>query len=756
MKKRCPGIFMLLCHLSFTLSVHSQSSPDASAMQALRASLGNPINLNWSDPDPCNWNLVHCSNNHRVDKIIINSKNLTGSLPPELKNLYELTILGVSTNQLTGPIPSLAGLSLLQQLDFSHNNFSYMPPDFFTGLTSLQGIKLDYNQFSSWEIPESLNDASNLDSFSATSANISGTIPDFFGPDTFPGLIHLHLAMNKLQGPIPSSFAKSSIQTLWLNDQHKLNGSISVLQSMTSLTQLWLHGNLFTGPIPDLSGLDSLEDLSLRDNQLTGIVPLSLVNLPKLGKVNLTNNFLQGPTPKFDISKVVVDMKNGSNSFCLDDPGLACDNRITVLLSIVESMDYPEVFAKSWKGNDPCNNTPPPWLGIKCDKGKVTVVNYQNLSLPGTISSNFSKLQSLEQLLLPNNSLTGTIPNELTTLSNLTKLDVSNNNLNGSVPNFRQNVTVITYGNPHIQTFNGSSPPPEKPPGSSTETRTPPGPSDDRSNNPSDRKQIVVSIIAAVAVFGVLIVGLCVYFCTRKRKHSDTMIIKPHQAENSNAIKVKVAGPSANGGESEMQVAESGSMVIPIQVLRNTTDNFSEEKILGRGGFGTVYKGELQDGTKIAVKRMEVGVVSDKGLAEFKSEIAVLSMVRHRHLVALLGYCLEGNERLVVYEYMPQGTLGRHLFNWKEEQLKPLEWSTRLIIALDVAKGVEYLHSLAHQSFIHRDLKPYNILLGDDFRAKVADFGLVRLAPDIGQRSIETRVAGTFGYLAPEYAGSHI
>ncbi|KAJ6318468.1 hypothetical protein OIU76_013917 [Salix suchowensis] len=193
-------------------------------------------------------------------------------------------------------------------------------------------------------------------------------------------------------------------------------------------------------------------------------------------------------------------------------------------------------------------------------------------------------------------------------------------------------------------------------------------------------------------------------------------------------------------------------MVISIQVLRNVTNNFSEENILGRGGFGTVYKGELHDGTKIAVKRMESGVVSEKGLAEFMSEIAVLSKVRHRHLVALLGYCLDGNERLLVYEYMPQGTLSRHLFSCKEEGVKSLDWTRRLTIGLDVARGVEYLHGLAHQSFIHRDLKPSNILLGDDMRAKVADFGLVRLAPE-GKNSIETRLAGTFGYLAPEYAG---
>jgi serine/threonine protein kinase len=124
-------------------------------------------------------------------------------------------------------------------------------------------------------------------------------------------------------------------------------------------------------------------------------------------------------------------------------------------------------------------------------------------------------------------------------------------------------------------------------------------------------------------------------------------------------------------------------------------------------------------------------------------------------LVSLLGYCLDGNEKLLVYEYMPQGPLSRHLFNWKEEGIKPLKWKTRLSIALDVARGVEYLHEFTQQIFIHRDLKPSNILLGDDMRAKVSDFGLVRLAPQ-GKISFQTRLAGTFGYMAPEYAGKHL
>jgi serine/threonine protein kinase len=194
-------------------------------------------------------------------------------------------------------------------------------------------------------------------------------------------------------------------------------------------------------------------------------------------------------------------------------------------------------------------------------------------------------------------------------------------------------------------------------------------------------------------------------------------------------------------------------MTFTIDELRVVTNNFAEHNILGRGGFGVVYKGILADGTKIAVKRMEAAVVSSKGLSEFQSEIEVLTKVKHRHLVGLLGYCTDGIERLLVYEYMSQGTLAQHLFKYEEMQVKPLSWTQRLTIALDVAQAVEYLHGLAHRSFIHRDLKPSNVLLNDDLRAKVSDFGLVKLAPEGTLHSVETRLAGTFGYLAPEYAG---
>ena len=204
---------------------------------------------------------------------------------------------------------------------------------------------------------------------------------------------------------------------------------------------------------------------------------------------------------------------------------------------------------------------------------------------------------------------------------------------------------------------------------------------------------------------------------------------------------------------SDINLYDGGNVSISMEVLRQATNNFAECNILGKGGFGIVYKGELNDGTEVAVKRMESGAVGTKGVTEFEAEIKVLTKVRHRHLVALLGFCINKGERLLMYEYMPQGTLGQHLFEeHNERRFSPLPWKQRIRIALDVAKGIEYLHSLAQQSFIHRDLKPSNILLGNDMRAKVSDFGLVKNAPD-GKYSVETKLAGTFGYLAPEYAG---
>ncbi|GLT75300.1 hypothetical protein SLA2020_470340 [Shorea laevis] len=715
----CSLLFLFFL-LSFTTRVHSQTTSDAPAMLALKSTLEITSLLDWTNSNPCLWTGVQCSSgSNRVTRIQIPSNSVTGTLPPDLKNLSALINFDVMNNQFTGPIPSLAGLSSLEVANFSANDFTSFPADFFTGLTSLQTVVLDYNPFASWEIPASLKEATALQNFSAIGVNLTGTIPDIFGFSTFSYLIDLHLSFNQLEGGLPASFSGSMIQSLWL-DGMNLNGSIQVLQNMTSLTEVWLQGNHFTGPLPDFSHLTRLANLILRDNQFTGVVPMSLVDLQSLYVVKLTNNLLQGPTPKFATAH--VDMLTGTNRFCLSDPGAACDNRVNILLSIVEAVSYPATLADNWKGNDPCNL----WRGITCNSnGNITAVNFKNLGLSGTISSNFSLLTSLTTLDLSNNNLTGTIPSEVTNLASLSKLDVSNNNLYGKVPTFKQNVDVITAGNPNIG--KDAPPPPASPgtPGSSG------GGSPASSQKKSQTAKVVGSVVGAICGLGLVGIGICMY--ARKEKRSS-------KVQSPNTV---VIHPRHSGDQERVKI-------ISTQVLRTVTNNFSEENILGTGGFGTVYKGELQDGTKIAVKRMESSSMNEKALSEFKLEIAVLTKVCHRNLTALLGYCLDGNERFLVYEYMPKGTLSRYLFNWKEEGLKPLEWTRRLTIALDVARGLEYLHSLARGSFVHRDLKPANILLGDDMHAKIADFGLVRLVPD-GKYSVDTRIAGTFGYLAPEY-----
>ncbi|KAK9742088.1 hypothetical protein RND81_03G147500 [Saponaria officinalis] len=741
-------------------------------MQQLRKGLDfSSSAIKWSDNDPCQWEQVACELN-RVTRIQLMNRKLSGSLSPAISNLTNLKILELMGNNLKGPLPSFKGMVSLETINLMQNQFDSIPPDFFDGLTALTSVYLDSNPFAPWSIPDGLQSAISLANFSTVSANVVGKIPDFFNASTFPSLVNLHMSYNALEGTLPWGFAGLPLQTLWINGQkdsngaRTLNGTIEVLQNMTQLVQIWLNMNALTGPIPDLSGLSALQDLNLRDNSLTGPVPASLTKMPSLTVVNLTNNALQGPTPKFS-SSVSADMLPNQNSFCLPDPGVACDPRVNVLISVLEPFGYPLAFANAWKGNDPCTFT----MGISCSGGNVSIINLQNKNLKGTISPNFAALASVQTLILAHNNIFGTIPDSLATMPNLKTLDLSYNNLNvdkeptftHTSVNIANNIAIIPPPPPSAGKSGGMGPA-GKPGGTGPAGKS--GTSEGTSGKKSENGVITGVVIGGICV--VLFAALLIFcFMRRKRKHtkekSHSIVVHPRYPDSDDALKISVASSGVNdsattegyshasGGAGDVHVIESNSMVISIQVLRSVTNDFGHDKILGKGGFGTVYEGKLPDGTKIAVKRMNSGALGDKGLVEFKSEIAVLTKVRHRHLVGLLGYCLDGIEKILVYEYLPQGTLSRYLFNWKDEGLKPLEWQQRLTISLDVARGVEYLHSLAHQSFIHRDLKPSNILLSDDMRAKVADFGLVRLAPD-GKTSIETRLAGTFGYLAPEYA----
>uniref|UniRef100_A0A6N2KPW2 non-specific serine/threonine protein kinase n=1 Tax=Salix viminalis TaxID=40686 RepID=A0A6N2KPW2_SALVM len=182
--------------------------------------------------------------------------------------------------------------------------------------------------------------------------------------------------------------------------------------------------------------------------------------------------------------------------------------------------------------------------------------------------------------------------------------------------------------------------------------------------------------------------------------------------------------------------------------LAAATAGFAQANLLGQGGFGYVHKGVLPNGKEVAVKSLKTG--SGQGDREFQAEVEIISRVHHRHLVSLVGYCIEGDQRLLVYEFVPNSTLEFHLHG---KGHPTMDWPTRLKIALGSARGLAYLHEDCHPRIIHRDIKAANILLDNSFEAMVADFGLAKLSSDT-YTHVSTRIMGTFGYLAPEYASS--
>ncbi|KAF3787591.1 Serine/threonine-protein kinase, partial [Nymphaea thermarum] len=214
--------------------------------------------------------------------------------------------------------------------------------------------------------------------------------------------------------------------------------------------------------------------------------------------------------------------------------------------------------------------------------------------------------------------------------------------------------------------------------------------------------------------------------------------------------KQKVSADGKQEGSNKVGNGNITSQTFTFRELASATKNFRSECLIGEGGFGRVYKGQLEGtGQVVAIKQLDRNGL--QGNREFLVEVLMLSLLHHPNLVNLIGYCADGDQRLLVYEFMPLGSLESHLLDVSPKQ-KPLEWFIRMKIATGAAKGLEYLHDKANPPVIYRDLKSSNILLDKEFNAKLSDFGLAKLGP-VGDRThVSSRVMGTYGYCAPEYA----
>ncbi|KAM3350126.1 hypothetical protein ACQJBY_022742 [Aegilops geniculata] len=267
-------------------------------------------------------------------------------------------------------------------------------------------------------------------------------------------------------------------------------------------------------------------------------------------------------------------------------------------------------------------------------------------------------------------------------------------------------------------------------------------------------ENLPIGVIVGVAVAGFLmaLASLFIVACLSdrgKKRHPPmrkrgTMVV-PARAPDSYPPS---NGPAASPSDTNSYEFTGYTSCFTYDELVGITGGFSAQNVIGEGGFGKVYMGALGDGRRVAVKQLKVG--GGQGEKEFRAEVDIISRIHHRHLVTLVGYCVTENHRLLVYEFVSNGTLEHHLHG---EGLPVMDWPKRMKIAIGSARGLTYLHEDCHPRIIHRDIKSANILLDNAFEAKVADFGLAKLTND-SMTHVSTRVMGTFGYMAPEYASS--
>ncbi|XP_026377859.1 putative receptor-like protein kinase At4g00960 [Papaver somniferum] len=245
-----------------------------------------------------------------------------------------------------------------------------------------------------------------------------------------------------------------------------------------------------------------------------------------------------------------------------------------------------------------------------------------------------------------------------------------------------------------------------------------PGPKPSRTNT--------VAVAVPVVVGVLLVLAVCFYFLRRKRRVTNKFDIPA----------------------STVQIENQDSLQFDLVTIRNATDEFSDANKLVEGGFRVVYKGKLRNGQEIAVKRLSVN--SGQGLQEFKNEVVLLNKLQHRNLVRLLDFCFQGHEQILIYEHVANGSLDKYLFDTERKAL--LDWEKRYKIIGGIARGLLYLHEDSRLRIIHRDLKAGNILLAEEMEAKIADFGMAKLFEVDQTQGNTSRIAGTYGYMAPEYA----
>ncbi|KAL6603474.1 hypothetical protein ACP70R_043835 [Stipagrostis hirtigluma subsp. patula] len=643
-----------------------------------------------------------------------------GGLPPEFGGLDSLVKLDVSSCNLSGPIPpELGRLARLDTLFLQINRFFGEIPPELGNLRNLLSLDLSINELTG-EIPATLGNLTNLKLINLFRNHLRGGIPEFIGD--FPDLEVLQLWENNLTGNLPPGLGK--------------NGRLKTLD---------VSINHLTGPIPpDLCAGRKLEMLVLMENGLFGPIPESLGGCKTLTRVRLSKNFLSGPVPAglFDLPQTDM-LELADNLLTGELPDVIGGDKIGMLLL----------------GNNGIGGRIPPAIG---NLPGLQTLSLESNNFSGTLPPEIGKLRSLTRLNVSGNSLTGAIPRELMSCGSLSAIDLSRNGLSGEIPDSITSLKILCTLNVSRNRLSGELPP-EMSNMTSLNTL-------DVSYNllsgpvPMQGQFLVFNVSSFVGNPG-LCGGPFADACSPSaagaglpfslRRWSSKKMLVWLVVMFALLIIAFLGGRKGCEAWREAARRRSGAWkMTAFQKLdfsaEDVVESLKEDNIIGKGGAGIVYHGVTHGGTELAIKRL-VGRGCGDHDRGFSAEVTTLGRIRHRNIVRLLGFVSNRETNLLLYEYMPNGSLGEMLHGGKGGHLG---WDARARVAVEAARGLCYLHHDCAPMIIHRDVKSNNILLDSAFEAHVADFGLAKFIGGGGAKETEcmSAIAGSYGYIAPEYA----
>ncbi|KAL4557389.1 hypothetical protein LXL04_035565 [Taraxacum kok-saghyz] len=756
------------------------------------------------------------SNLFRLRVLNISTNNIQGNIPPNISRCIQLRVVDFMQNQLSGPIPedlthlvnlqtlnlaknhlsgsiphSIGNLSLLSTLNLGTNTLSGPIPHDLSRLRNLKNLDLTINNLTGI-VPPSIYNMSLLESLALASNDLSGDIPYNVG-DTLPNLLVFNFCINRFTGTIPGSLHNLTNIRIIRMAHNQLHGTVppglgnlpelemynigynnivslpgeglgflNSLGNSTKLDFLAIDGNHFDGVIPESIGNLSkkLRILYMGSNRISGRIPPSIGQLKGLGLINISYNSISDEIPsevgQLEDLQVLVLGKNKLSSNIPNSLGglrklteidlssnelggsipisfrnyerlISMDLSMNKLNGSIprEVMELPGLTTILNLSHNALTGALPQEIGLL---ERVVTVDLSNNRLSGNIPNSIQNCKSLERLIISNNSLSGKIPDSLGEIKGLESLDLSSNQLSGWIPLELQNLLALRFVNLSFNNLEGEVPSNgvfsnltrvhlegnQKLCYASKCTRS------------GTHKAVMISISVILSLLAIFLSIVVFFYYRRKNTH----VIRDNSSDSYK-------------GQHQMVTYEQ---------LRSSTGNFNEDNLIGRGSFGSVYKGCLnldRIPMEIAVKVLDTETTGS--LPSFLAECATLRHLRHRNLLKLITSCSSLDHKnteflALVYEFMKNGSLE----HWIQKKMGLLD---RLNVAVDIACGLSYLHhECVVAPVVHCDLKPSNVLLDEDLTAKIGDFGLASMLVDKDRSFSSSHVLkGSMGYIPPEY-----